>query len=342
MLAVQLLTFIIGIILLIILHEFGHFVAARLLKVEVAEFGLGLPPRIMRLFRFWDTDFTLNAIPLGGFVLPKGENDPNVPGGIAASSPWTRFMVYLAGPAMNLMIGALLAVIVYYNLGKPISNKVLVDQVEPGSPAELAGLKSGDLILKLNETPIDSQEKLISSTNAFLGQPVTLVYQRDGEIKTITLTPRASPPSGQGPMGVRLTNPRAPISLGEAFTSGFSATFTNISEILKLPVRMIEGQASPQEGRLVGYRGMFEIYRSVFNPLWFFMAISISLGVFNLLPIPALDGGRIVMLMPEILFHRRVPPRYEYIINAVSYALLLLLLLYVNVQDFINPIQIPK
>jgi regulator of sigma E protease len=342
MYAIQLLTFIFGLIVLIILHEFGHFVAARLLKVEVTEFGLGLPPRVKRLFRAWGTDFTLNAIPLGGFVLPKGENDPNVPGGLAASSPWVRFTVFLAGPAMNLLIGAILAVVVYYNLGKPITDKVLVYQVEPGSPAEIAGLKSGDLVLKLNGNPIDSQEKLITMTNSFLGKEVTLIYERDGQINSVVLTPRAVPPSGQGPIGVRLSNPRAPITIEEAFTSGFSATFTNIKDILKLPVRMIQGQASPQEGRLVGYRGMFEIYRQVFSPLWFFMAISISLGVFNLLPIPALDGGRIVMLLPEILFHRRVPQRFEYIVNAVSYALLLLLLLYVNVQDFINPIQLPK
>jgi regulator of sigma E protease len=104
---------------------------------------------------------------------------------------------------------------------------------------------------------------------------------------------------------------------------------------------MMSGQASPEEGRLVGYRGMFEIYREIQSPLWFFMAISISLGVINLFPIPALDGGRILLTLPEIFFRRRVPPKFENALHMVGFALLLVLLIYVNLQDFINPIQLP-
>src|SRR5258707_13535055 len=87
----------------VLVHEFGHFVVARFLKVEVEEFGIGPPPRIPTLFSWKGTDFTLNWLPIGGFVRPKGENDPNIPGGLAASSPWTRLGVLFAGPTMNLL-----------------------------------------------------------------------------------------------------------------------------------------------------------------------------------------------------------------------------------------------
>src|SRR3972149_2861686 len=97
----------------VLIHEFGHFVAARLLKVDVEEFGIGLPPRALKLFRWKGTDFTLNWLPLGGFVRPKGENDPNVVGGLAAASPWVRLGVLFAGPLMNLLAGVLVNSILF-------------------------------------------------------------------------------------------------------------------------------------------------------------------------------------------------------------------------------------
>lgn len=339
---VQLGTFILGIAVLIIMHELGHFLAARALKVEVEEFGIGFPPRAVRLFRAGNTDFTLNWIPLGGFVRPKGENDPAVAGGLGAASPWVRLTVFVAGPAMNLLIGVILGVILFYNLGQPISNKVLIEQVVAGTPAEMAGLQAGDLIVSVNGTLIDGQAALQKIVAENLDREIILVYQRGEQQTTVILVPRSNPPEGQGAMGIVMTNPRQPISLGQAFTQGVGATYENVRGILVLPVRMIQGTATPEEGRLVGYKGMFEIYQQIFNPLWFFMAISISLGVINLLPIPALDGGRILLILPEILFHRRIPPRYENAIHLVGFALLLILLIYINIQDFINPIQIPK
>ncbi len=97
--------FVIVLGLLLFFHEFGHFIVARLFKIEVEEFGVGLPPRLVKLFKWHGTDFTLNWIPFGAFVRPKGENDPNVKGGMAAASPWVRLAVLLGGPTMNILIG---------------------------------------------------------------------------------------------------------------------------------------------------------------------------------------------------------------------------------------------
>lgn len=336
-----LLEFIFGIAVLIFVHELGHFLAARLLNVEVEEFGFGFPPRITKLFEHKGTAFTLNWIPLGGFVRPKGENDPNIEGGLAAASPWVRLGVLFAGPVMNLLMGIILGMLLFYSLGDRVLEKVLVQATVPGSPAAEAGLLPGDLFISANGQAIDNVEKLQSIVAENLGKAVTFVLQRGDQTLTFNIVPRTDPPEGQGPLGVGLNNPTRPISLPTAAYRGVYAAYENVQAIILLPVRMLRGQITPQEGRLVGYKGMYDIYQRIQSPLWFFMMISISLGIMNLLPLPALDGGQIVMTLPEILFHRRVPMKYENAINMIGFTLLLLLLIYINVQDFINPIQLP-
>src|SRR5512135_3581687 len=125
----------------VFIHEFGHFLVSRLLRVEVEEFGFGLPPRALRLFHWKGTDFTLNWLPIGGFVRPKGENDPNVPGGLAAASPWTRLAVLFAGPTMNLLLGVVVFSLLFFQMGVPDYSKVQIGDVLSGSPAAQAGLQ---------------------------------------------------------------------------------------------------------------------------------------------------------------------------------------------------------
>jgi regulator of sigma E protease len=334
MFSIQLVQFVLGIAALILLHELGHFIAARLLNVEVEEFGIGFPPRIVKLFEYKGTIYSLNW-------LPRGENDPDVPGGLAAASPWVRLGVLFAGPAMNLSIGVILGIILFYSLGDPIQDKVIINYIDPGTPATEAGLQAGDLFIAVNGQEIDSTTKLQELISQNLGTPTEIEYQRGDQIFVVTLTPRAEWPEGQGPMGIGITNPNQPVNVVTATRRGVEATLGYARALLLLPVRLLQGQASPQEGRLLGYKGMFDIYRSLQSPLWFFMAISISLGIINLFPIPALDGGRIMLTLPEILIRRRIPAQYENMIHMVGFALLIMLLIYINLQDFLNPIQLP-
>ncbi|HSO26647.1 MAG TPA: M50 family metallopeptidase [Anaerolineales bacterium] len=336
-----LVEFIAGLVVLIILHEFGHFLAARFLNVEVEEFGIGFPPRITKLFEAWGTEFTLNWIPLGGFVRPKGENDPEVPGGLASATPWVRLTVLAAGSLVNIFIGVILAILLFYSWGDPIEEKVLIQQVAPASPAEMAGLQAEDLILAVNGQAIDGVTRLQELINANLGKTVEVTFQRGEEQATVALTPRAEPPPNEGPTGIMLGNPTEPIGWGAAISRGVEAVYQQVRGILLLPVRLIQGTAEPEEGRLVGYKGLYDIYSQIRSPLWFFMVISISLGVLNLFPIPALDGGRILLILPEIIFRRRIPPHYENMIHLVGFTLLLILIIFINVQDFINPVQLP-
>ncbi|MBN2548869.1 MAG: site-2 protease family protein, partial [Anaerolineales bacterium] len=200
----QLLSFIVGLIVLILVHEIGHFLAARLLKVDVEEFGIGFPPRMVKLFERNGTIYSLNWIPLGGFVRLKGENDPSIPGSLAAASPWVRLGVLFAGPLMNLAAGVLLGILFYSMVGDP---KPLILTVAPNSPAESVDLRAGDLITRVNDHNVTTTGDLQTQIYAVLDQSTQITYQRVGQISTVNLTPRSNPPEGQGAIGIELAPP---------------------------------------------------------------------------------------------------------------------------------------
>ncbi len=343
------LEFVFGLVMLIIIHELGHFFAARIFKVGVDEFGVGFPPRLAKLFTWSGTDFSLNWIPLGGFVRLRGEGDPSIEGGMAAAKPWVRLCVILAGPIANLLVGALLFTMVFAQLGTiPDMHTVRLDVVEPGSPAALAGLLPDDIIKKADGERISSTDQLRNIIYSHLGDSFEIAILRNGEEVTLVVTPRENPEPGQGALGVVMGNPTRPFTL----LAGLAAGFDQISEYTKSLVdvvsRLVQKQATTEDVGLVGIVGMGEFYvemrqteptpgvpRSV-SSLAFFATISVSLGLLNLLPIPALDGGRIVMILPELITGRRVPPQYENWINGASLALLFILLIYINLRDVFN------
>ncbi len=338
---IQLLQFIAGLAILIVIHELGHFLAARLLKVDVEEFGIGFPPCVATMFESKGTKFTINMIPLGGFVRPKGENDPEVEGGLAAASPWVRLGVLFAGPLMNIAVGIILAVVLLYNLGEPVPDRVLVLQVVPGSPAEQAGLEAGDFILQINDIPVKTTDDLYEAIYANLGSETTLLYERGDQLVETMVVPRENPPPEEGAIGIAMGYDTQPTTITKAIPRGFVVAVDYTKNVLSLPVRIAQGDVSPEQGRPLGYKGMFDVYQEIQNPLWFFMVISLSLGIFNLFPIPALDGGRILLVLPEILIRRRVPQKFENTLHLVGFTVLIILLIYINIQDFINPVQIP-
>lgn len=338
---------------LIILHEIGHFVSARLMKIEIEEFGIGFPPRLATLFEAGGTKYTLNLLPLGGFVRPKGENDPEIPHSLAAASPWKRIIFFFAGPTMNLIAGVIIYAVIFMQIGMPILDQVQIFDVAPNSPAESVGLLSGDLIETINGIPVDSRDMLRENIYTNLGQEISITYERDGQIYEVFLIPRENPPENEGAIGISMTNPREPINALNALRMGGVAVYTQTIDLITIPGRIIRGTASPDEGRLLGYKGIFDLYQNVrevdtgsgipagINTLGFFGTITVSLGLLNLLPIPVLDGGRILFTIPEIIFKRRIPPAYENFINLIGFALLMIIVLYINLQDFINPIQLP-
>jgi regulator of sigma E protease len=338
----NIIEFILGLGVLILFHELGHFLVARLFKIEIEEFGIGFPPRAMKLFEAGGTEFTLNWIPLGGFVRPKGENDPEVEGGLAAANPWKRLGVLVAGPLMNIGIGVVLAIMIFKIYGAPVPDVVEIKDVNPGSPAAAAGLQANDVVVAVDQQRVATADDVISIVANNADRPLTFDIERAGQPLSLLITPRLNEETNTGIIGVYLGQAVQDVSLANAAASGVEVTGSYIQNLLALPVRMVRGEVSSEEGRPVGYKGMFDIYNYLDNPLYFFMAVSISLGILNLLPIPALDGGRILLTLPEILIRRRIPARYENMIHLVGFTLLILLILYINIQDFINPVTLPQ
>lgn len=347
----DLLLFVLVLAGLILGHEFGHFLVARLWKIRIEEFGLGFPPRLATLFVAGGTRFTLNAIPLGGFVRPRGEDDPSVPGGLAGARRVIRATVLLAGPGANLVL-AFLAFTSAYKFASPDPTRVLVTAIAPGSPAELAGLQPGDEVLEIEGARVGSIEGMREIVSAHLGKEITLTASRGGETLAVRMTARLTPPAGEGPIGVTLANPARTLPTSDAVQAGWRATTDHFLSVLRLPGQWIRGELSPEETRITGLKGMYDLLvwagdvdraaQRPFVTLNFIGFLSASLALANLLPIPALDGGRLLFLVLELLLGRRISPRTEGWAHAVGYALLLGLMVYVNFQDFLNPISLPR
>ena len=343
--------------LLIFFHEMGHFISARAVGVEIEEFGFGYPPKLAKIGEWKGTEFTLNWIPFGGFVRPKGEADETVEGGMAAAPAWKRLIILLSGPTMNFIIGTILLVMIYSAVGIPASDQAMISQVVPGSPAMMVGLEPGDIILSVDGDVIENIDALIEVINQNAGTETTLTIEREGQTSSVQIVPRIDPPEGEGAMGIGLTNPLKPTPFFQSVGYAFKATGYIIKETLLLPGRLIQGTVDPFLARPVGYKGIYDIYSQAVSmdqksdlptaePLPIFTLsiianISIALGITNLLPIPALDGGRILFLLPELLFKKRIPQKWENVVNSVFFMLLIGLMIYITILDFTNPVVIP-
>lgn len=349
---VNILQFIGVLASMIILHEVGHFAACLLFGVKVEEFGIGFPPRITRMFTLRGTEYTLNWIPLGGFVRPLGEAQPEVEGGLAASKPLVRIGVYAAGPLMNLLAAIVLYAVIFSRLGMPDMTVIQIQDVDQDSPASEAGLLVGDTILSINDVEVESYDSLRGEIYENLGEEISIEYEREGEIGEVSLVPRENPPENQGAIGIMMTSPVKELSWFQALPIAVSATGQHSIAVMKLPGQLIRGSADPA-GRPVGYKGMYDIYAgakegqllpgtsAAINVLLFLVSITVSLGVLNLLPIPALDGGRILFVLPELILGRRVSQEVQNVVNLIGFISVILLLIYFNILDFTAPVQLP-
>jgi regulator of sigma E protease len=357
---------------LVFVHELGHFLAARYFKIHIEEFGIGFPPRLAGVVRDaagklrWflgrnappkaelggpRTIYSLNAIPIGGFVRPVGEDDPSVPGGLASSSKTARISILAAGSTFNLIFGFLVFVI-GFRFGWP--DRVSVVQVVPGTPAEAAGLRAGDVILRVNEAEIHYPQQLSRVTRSSLGVPMKLIVERDGQEIALTVTPRTQWPEGQGPMGIQMGQrensivyypwPQAVVRAGQEIVFQFN-------ELIHLPGRILRREESLETARPCGPVCLNDLTRAavttaqetnqsfpIFNLIG---VISIALAMTNLLPLPALDGGRILFVLIEAVRGRRVDPAREGMVHLVGMVMLLTLMLVITYQDIFNPI-IPR
>ena len=360
---------------MILVHEFGHFIAARLVKVEVDEFGIGWPtPGAITLFTWQGTRFTLNWLPIGGFVRLKGENDPNVEGGLAAAAPWKRLFVLSAGPIMNLLAAVIFISIIISQTGGIITSpseevyvrEVAITEVVPNSPAETGGLQVGDIILAGNGTPLNNEDEASDLIKASENTPILFTVLREGKQIELTITPLMNEQAGRPMIGVSMCGgcKFKPItSPVENLKYSVKLTGAQAHALVTLPVRLIQGTIPREQGRLIGLKGIFDImsqsvsndveasqtnataptsnpYNKPVQTLSMIAMLSISLGIFNFFPFPALDGGRIIFVIPEMIFRRRVPHQFENLVHGLGMLFLIAVMIYVNVMDFVDPATI--
>jgi len=345
---------------LVLLHELGHFVAAKWFKVKVEEFGIGLPPRAKVLVKWRGTEYTLNYLPLGGFVRLLGEEgdpawweklNPRLrKQALFAKPAWQRAVILMAGVGVNFVVGIVCFSLVYYRLGIPRSTgeQVLVQEVAAGSPAERAGIKAGEVVVRMGEEEVVSAAQFVEWIGKRRGEMVNLYLAeltpegtRATSSRQVAIILREEVPPGEGTLGVGVVD--YPILVYDkpswymapllAVVEGTKEAYGWTRYMMALLVRpklLWEGLAGPVKVLQIGQE---QAAGGEIAFLRFAGVISFNLAVFNLLPLPALDGGRLLFLGVEKVLGRKRTGKIESYVHGVGIVLLIGLLLIVTARD---------
>jgi regulator of sigma E protease len=371
--------FIVGILLfigLVLFHEFGHYILARRNGVEVEEFGLGFPPRAKILTKRKGTIYSLNWLPLGGFVKLKGEHDYDTEKGtFGAASSWAKTKIMLAGVVMNTFAALVLFTVVALigmpklldnqftvssdtKIVKDVDNKgvIKVDRVVDNSPAAKAGIKPDDQIVRIDGVAITKPDVLTTQTKQHAGKDVLIEYKRGSETFIRTITLRDASPylgvasySAESGLQIRRSTWSAPI-VAVGVTKDFTvATFKGLGTALKGLGSTLAGlftgnkearqngqeEASSQVSGPVGiFTVLYEISAQGFGLVLFVIAlISLTLAIMNVLPIPALDGGRLFVMLIYRGLKKTLKPEVEERIHGTGFAVLMALFILITVVD---------
>lgn len=345
----SIIIFLVVLSILILAHELGHFLVARRAGIWVEEFGIGLPPRIWGK-KVGETIYSINLLPFGGFVKLHGEHTEE-----SATKPKRAFInknkkvrsaVVTAGVIMNFLLAVFAFSVVYSFSGIPRdSENVRVLGITEGSPAKNAGIVVGDVVRRVEEEEITSIEQFVGVIDKKKGEEVSLFIEKDeGVIEEISLTPRVGPPEGEGPIGVTITSTEIyfpPIwqrpfwGVYYGFQEAIFWGGTVVTGFVKIITDFLGGQA-PKE--IAGPVGIFAITSravsfGVLAVINFIGILSVNLAILNIIPFPALDGGRLLFIGIESIFGRRVLPKLEAAIHTVGMIILIFLLLAITAHD---------
>ena len=343
--------------ILIILHELGHFLVAKKFGVRVEEFGLGLPPRLFGK-KIGETIFSLNAIPFGGFVRMYGlEENIKSPQSFTGKTVWQRFLIIIAGVAVFWLVAVILFSIIF-GIGAPVAIsddengnltniRVQIMAITSESPADKVGLKIEDTIRKIQisdfQYSINKVQNVQKLTEKYEGQEIVLTIQRGQEIFEVSLTPRVDPPENEGAIGVALVRTAIKTySWYEAPAKGVLTTISMTGRIIQgwgqIITLAIRGEEMPPEVKVMGPIGIFDfmgnrLQMGIIYFLHFIAVICLFLTIFNLLPIPALDGGKLLFLTIEAVRGKPISQKIEQNITAFFFFLLIGLMIFVSIQD---------
>ncbi len=344
-------------VLLIVVHEFGHFIAAKIFRVRVDEFGVGYPPRAFSFGKYGDTEYTLNWIPFGGFVRLFGEEEEHGRGSFSDAPRWKQAIIMVAGVTMNAIAAWLLFSAAYmtgvlHPVDMPGAGTMLVvSAVVPASPADSAGILPGDTIIGVADKDSVQAELTPEAVAAFIsergGKEIEVTYLQGGATSTAIVRPahaviadEASRPAVG--MGLLLANTEslAPI---DAFKTGFRRTVGTFQVVwdglATLIMQSLHG--APNLADVVGPVGLVGAVGEAVHSGWGYVLslaafVSVNLTLINLIPVPALDGGRLLVVIIESVTRRRAPKIVVQLFNAVGLALVIMLMVTVTYHDVVR------
>lgn len=354
---ITILAFVVVLSILVLIHELGHFLVAKKLGIKVEEFGFGFPPRLFGIRR-GETLYSINLLPVGGFVKLYGEDaagggslkktkdqksdTKDIGRAFFARPVWQRFSVVVAGVVMNFILAVIIISYLFGTQGVALPTEhVRITEVLPNSPAAAAGITAGDEVLSVNGVSVQTTEEFVNEIKKTLDKETAIIVEKNGAEETLTLTPRKDFPEGEGPVGVGIT------SVEIKKYVWWQAPFFGTLEAMRFSWMILEGlgqmmfglvfQGTKPEG-VAGPVGVAQltgqaVSYGVTATLWLTALLSINLAVLNILPIPALDGGRLFFIIIEIVTRKKVNPRYEGYAHAAGIAVLLSLMLLITVFD---------
>lgn len=377
-LTMTLFVFLVVLSVLVFVHEFGHFLMAKKAGILVEEFGFGLPPRIWGK-RFGETLYSINALPIGGFVRLHGEegetkDKTNLRGrAFYEKSLAKRFSVVTAGVIMNLFFAIVCFSFLYYHFGIPTkTGKVKILGIAKDSPAFFAELKEGDVIVAVDGKEAKSSEEFVQMTKERVGKKMELEIKREegnpcgavdekvlggsteqgfncrGENLVVFLIPRESPPENEGPLGVIISDTEMKkyswwkmpfLGAREGFKESLTWGKMIIEGLKKTLVSLFTTGKIPRE--IAGPVGIFQVTgeaakEGFWAVLQFLGILSVNLAIVNVLPLPALDGGRMIFLLIEGIFRKKISSKVEILVNQIGMAFLLALMVLITVNDVLR------
>ena len=335
-------------IVLIVVHELGHYITAKLTGVKVLEAGLGYPPRIWG-FSWRSTIYSINWLPLGGFVRLLGEEDPSDPSSLAAKPRWVRLIVLFAGSGMNFLLPIFLFALAFTIPRDVNVGLTQITGIAPQSPAQEAGLKPGDVIFAIDGDKVRNVREVSLAIRLDAGETVDFtVKHADGVVENIPVHARWTPPKGHGPTGIQIGSlytftEKESFPPWVALPKGWTATIDSLILARNEVISIVKGGSGPEVTGPVGIaQATGEVVKeSGWDTLLEFAALlSINLAIINILPLPMLDGGRIAFVLLEIVRRgRRIAPEKEALVHLVGLALIITFAVIITYFDVIRLIR---
>jgi regulator of sigma E protease len=351
----RILVYLLMLSVLVVLHEYGHFLLARLNKVRVTDFGVGFGPTLLKwTSKRSGTHYRLNLLPLGGYCQMKGEDGKTNeaeqqrefrsgngfdPDNFQAKTPLQRLSIVVAGPIANFVVALALFIGGAVLFGVPGEKPTtMIYQLLPGFPAAKAGIQVGDRIVSVDGRAVSDGNALVDSIHGSLGKRLHVVYVRDGRPHEVDVVPVRGPDGKPvGHLGFQPLPATHRVALGDAFGWGWSQ-FTGVTGSTLGALGALVSHPASVANQIQGPIGIARVSAQAqqFGPYIFLSLagmISVSLGIFNLLPIPALDGGRAVFILVEMLRGKPVDPEKEALVHVGGFAVLIALMLAVSFHD---------